>query len=62
MEKDFRRMPMSKSQVITPESLVNEKNWVDNFNVMGSKNNIKVHNNYRELFGKPIDYDVRGYL
>lgn len=29
---------------------------------MSSKNNIRVHNNYKEYFDKPIDYDVRGYI
>lgn len=42
--------------------MLNEFNWVDNFNVMNSKNNIQVHKNYHEYFDKPIDYDVRGYL
>ncbi len=41
--------------------LLNEFNWVDQFQAMASKNNIKVHTNYMEYFDRPIDYDVRGY-
>jgi hypothetical protein len=38
-----------------------EFNWVDNFNIKASKNNVEVHKNYHEYFDRPIDYDVRGY-
>jgi len=41
--------------------LLEEFNWNENFNVMASKNNIRVHPNFKEYFDKPIDYDVRGY-
>jgi hypothetical protein len=37
-------------------------NWIEKFNVMSSKNNVRVHTNFREFFDKPIDYDPRGYL
>ena len=42
--------------------LISEINWKDNFNVTASKNNIQVHENYKEFFDRPIQYDVRGYL
>jgi hypothetical protein len=61
-KKDFRRMPVEYSTVLTQESLVGERNWNDKFAVMGSKNNKRVHNNYKEYFDKPIDFDVKGYL
>ena len=41
--------------------LLTEFNWVENFNVAASKNNVRVHKNYQEYFDRPIDYDVRGY-
>lgn len=41
--------------------MVREINWVDKFNVMQSKNNNRVHKNYREFFDSPIAYDPRGY-
>jgi hypothetical protein len=37
-------------------------NWAENFSVKASKNNVEVHNNYKEYFDKPIFYDVRGYI
>lgn len=41
--------------------LIKEFNWVDKFNVMASKNNVRVHDNFREYFDRPIIYDPKGY-
>lgn len=38
-----------------------EKKWVNNFNVMGSKNNDRVHKHYQEYFDRPVGYDNQGY-
>ena len=38
-----------------------ETKWNGRFNVAISKNNMKVHTDYKEFFDRPIDYDVRGY-
>lgn len=38
--------------------LIEEFNWNDKFNVMASKNNLRIHRNFKEYFDKPIDYDV----
>ncbi|CDW90097.1 UNKNOWN [Stylonychia lemnae] len=35
--------------------------WDDYFSKMHSKNNDRVHNNFREFFDKPIQYDQKGY-
>ena len=41
-------------------SLMKHK-WDDRFYITSSKNNLKVHNDYKEFFDRPIEYDVRGY-
>ena len=38
-----------------------EEQWKENFNVMASKNNDKLHRNYHEYFDRPVEYDVSGY-
>ena len=38
-----------------------EHKWVSNFNVMGSKNNDRVHRHFKEYFDRPVDYDNQGY-
>eukprot|EP00347_Sterkiella_histriomuscorum_P017193 403350317 len=37
------------------------QNWDGYFSKMHSKNNEKVHTNFREFFDKPIVYDAKGY-
>lgn len=61
MERRMKRgsTPNSQSQ---KNLLITEFNWIDNFNVMSSKNNIQVHKNYQEYFDRPLNYDARGYL
>jgi hypothetical protein len=41
--------------------MTQEFNWNEKFNVMQSKNNLRVHNNYHEYFDRPLEYDVKGY-
>ena len=51
------RMP-DWSKVSVERDLFGELGWIPNFNVKKSKNNPDLHNNYREFFDAPKDYNV----
>lgn len=53
------RKTMSQDQL--NHMTLKESKWVDNFSIMGSKNNDRVHRHYQEYFDRPIDYDNQGY-
>ena len=51
---------LTKSQ--SHHSMIREINWDPYFSKMYSKNNEKVHRNYKEFFDKPVMYSQKGYL
>lgn len=53
------RRTLSQEQINNNTS--KEQQWVSNFNVMGSKNNAKIHRHYKEFFDRPVEYDNQGY-
>ena len=58
MSKTLRKT-LSQEQIKTNAN--KEHQWVSNFNVMGSKNNDRVHIHFKEYFDRPVDYDNQGY-
>lgn len=46
------------SKVSVERDLFGELGWIPNFNVKKSKNNQDRHNNFREFFDAPKDYNV----
>lgn len=56
-----KRMRKSTSLAVYKEAMQKEQQWRNNFNVMGSKNNDRVHKHYQEYFDRPVEYDNQGY-
>ena len=52
------RMP-EYTQLIKERDIYGELGWLNNFNVKNSKNNPKLHKNYREFFDMPRNYHVQ---
>jgi hypothetical protein len=55
-DKEIGGIPNMRSK--KNQEILMETKWNDRFNVAISKNNMKVHTNYKEFFDRPIDYDV----
>lgn len=56
-----KMMRKTVSQEHFSKTSLKEQKWVSNFNVMGSKNNDRVHKHYQEYFDRPVEYDNQGY-
>lgn len=54
--EDKTRIPRY-SKLYKERDVGREFNWVDNFAVTHSKNNVQIHNTYKEYFDKPVSYN-----
>jgi hypothetical protein len=44
--------------VAAERDVFGELGWIPNFNVKKSKNNVVIHDTYREYFDAPKDYNI----
>jgi hypothetical protein len=56
-----KQMRRAVSQEQIKNNTFKEQHWINNFNVMGSKNNDRVHKHFQEYFDRPVEYDNQGY-
>jgi len=56
-ENEFRLPVYSKA--FKPSNIIGELEWKPNFTTF-SKNNASLPRSFREYFGEPVQYDVRG--
>ena len=59
LENEFRLPTYSKA--FKPSNIIGELEWKPNLTTF-SKNNGSLPRSFREYFGEPVDYDVRGML